>query len=235
MTPPALNLDSTIQRQPSARTTDSASQFEITVAYTPSIVDPVSRPRTHVPETQSPTLPPDFLVRRNRLSNYSWMTSRSKQSTWSSIRSSITGPSRSPKPNRSKSAATNKTLSPTTPSSAMFPPYSPGLSTIDLSELPDIHSLPMIPPPRSSARFLCRGCGKFHPPGYRHSNAEVENNLSKFALWRSSKTTQATTSRQSQSTFYHDDDDEEEEQGNSAVLRQGAVRTRAWAPGMEYP
>ena len=222
-TPPTLNLDSTLRRQPSRETTDTASQFEITVVYTPSRPqthapemrsptfppDTPSLPNTHVPEMQSPTLPPDFLIKRNRLSNYSWMTSRSKQSTWSSLRSSITA--RSPDLGRKGSTAR----------SPGFPPYSPGLSTIDLGELPDIHALPSIPPPRrGSARLPCRGCGKFHPPGYRHTDAEVERNVRGFALWRSSRTTHTTT-RHSQSTFYNEEDEEEEDE---AVLRQGQIR-----------
>lgn len=196
--------------KPMERSLDQQSQFEITVAYTPSLQ---TMPQTHMAEMQSPTLPPDFLIRRNRLSNMSWMTGKSKQSRWSSTLSTSTITSLSPRLNRARGSNTARRLSTSTP-------YSPGLSTIDLGDLPDIHALPGMPEMSAmrSARLPCAVCGKFHPKSYRHSDAEAGKAATRFALWRSSE---ATTTRQSQSTFYHEDDDEDE-----AVLRRGAVRER---------
>jgi hypothetical protein len=205
VTPPALNLE----RPATARSADSASQFEITVVYTPSV------PQNHVPEMQSPTLPPDFLIRRNRLSNMSWITGRSMQSRWSSVRSSSTTSSTTLSPHRKSRRGivqhSADPRSPVSPISMTHPLSSPGLSTIDLGELPDIHALPVMSQlPR--ARILCPGCGRFHPAGYRHTDAEVNANLSRFQLFRNSST------RDSQSTFYDDRDDEVD--ANFAMSRE---------------
>jgi hypothetical protein len=213
VTPPAP-LDLT-ERSTAARSLDSSSQFEITVVYTPS------QPQTHVPEMQSPTLPPDFLIPRNRLSNMSWITGRSMQSRWSSVRSSTTLSTITLSPHRKSRRGilqhTSDPRSPVSPISMTHPLSSPGLSTIDLGELPDIHALPEMPSlPR--ARILCPACGRFHPAGYRHTEAEVRANVSRFQLFRNSHSV-----RHSQSTFYDDGDDEED---TNLPQGMGDMRTR---------
>jgi hypothetical protein len=171
------------------------NDFEITVAYQPS----VRQSKMPVLEIQSPTLPPES---RYRHSGLSWITSGSNNSRWSGLRTPGTGVMRQ----KSKSGHTTPKSS-VSPSKSPTGSQSPGLISLNMSEqteIPPPTAIRKAEPSLSPVHVACRGCGQYHPYGYRHGNSEVESNLP-FGWWRKTKAI-----RQSQSTFYDDADDEDE-------------------------
>jgi hypothetical protein len=172
------------------------SDCEITVAYQPSQRQTSMR---DLEEAQSPTLPPES---RYRLSGLSWITGGGRKSHWSGPRTPGT------EIRRQSTGGRTTPKSPTSPSRESFTlPRSPGLSSIDVSEQPEVPpraKMRQIDPALNPGYVACRGCGQYHPYGFRHRDIEIQDNL-RFGFWRKKN------GRQSQSTFFDDRDDDDDD------------------------